>query len=326
VEAAGIVLRDSAGTGDAFTILRRHGFTAVRLRLWHTPSGAAGGLDEMLDLAKRARRSGMKLLLDLHYSDHWADPGRQNPPAAWRGLPFGTLADSVRRHTREVLATLVAQGTPPDLVQLGNEITSGMLWDTGRVGGRFDTPAQWRQLGTLLGEAARGVREVVPAARIVLHVDCAGDAAGCRRFFDRISAEKVDFDVVGLSYYPWWHGPLEGLERTLATLARAHERDVLIVETAYPWTLTPAHPGPHLVGLRSQLHAGFPATIEGQGRFLARLRDLVVATPKGRGIGVFYWEPAWIGGSTPGWEWENAGLFGSDGRLLDSADSLGLNR
>ncbi|MEM0963249.1 MAG: glycosyl hydrolase 53 family protein, partial [Bacteroidota bacterium] len=157
VEAAGAVFVD----GDPLLALRDRGLDTVRLRLWHTPEGGRDGLDAMLALAARADALGLDLLLDLHYSDTWADPGHQEPPLAWTGLDAATLADSVRQYTRRVVEAFDRQGTPPAVVQIGNEITGGMLWPTGRVGGAFDTPGQWRQLASLVRAGAEAVREVL---------------------------------------------------------------------------------------------------------------------------------------------------------------------
>ncbi|HPF71493.1 MAG TPA: glycosyl hydrolase 53 family protein, partial [Candidatus Krumholzibacteria bacterium] len=153
VEAGGAVFTDAAGRADALTILARHDVDRVRIRLWHTPPDGRSGLEEAVALAVRARDLGLGVLLDLHYSDTWADPGHQAPPAAWRGLAPEVLEDSVRISTRDVLRRFAAAGAAPAWIQLGNEISAGLLWDTGRVDGAFDTPAQWDRLAALLNAA-----------------------------------------------------------------------------------------------------------------------------------------------------------------------------
>ena len=321
-EAHGAVFRDSAGVADAIQILERHGLDYARLRLWHSPSDGHSGLAEVLGMALRLRQRGLGLLLDLHYSDTWADPGKQSIPAAWAGLGPAALEDSVYRYTRDVVAALAAQGTPPDIVQLGNEITGGMLWDRGRVGGSFDTPEQWQQLGALLKAAARGARESAPGVRVMLHVDCGGDAATSQWFFDHVVAEGVSFDVIGLSYYPWWHGTLESLAQNLAALANRYDRDLFVVETSYPWTLDDLDGEGNIVGLPGQLLAGFAATPIGQAAFLRRLVETVSATPRGHGRGVFTWAPDWVSAPGLGSAGENLALFDGSGRLLPGADAL----
>ncbi len=325
LEARGARFHDSAGTTDALTLLHRHGFGWVRLRLWHRPRDGHSGLEEVLAMARRARRDGLGVLLDLHYSDSWADPGTQTLPAAWANLSFEALEDSVHRYTREVVASLCAQHTPPEMVQLGNEIRGGMLWDHGRVGGAFDTRAQWRQFARLLKAGARGVRDGAGAhalaPRIMLHVEGGGDAEACRVFFDRIVAEQVPFDLIGVSYYPWWHGGLDRLKETLALLGPRYGRDVVVVETAYPWRLAPLDATHNLVGLPHQLLRGYEASPAGQAEFLRDLAEIVAAAPRGRGV--FYWAPDWITAPGLGSAGENLALFDSTGLLLPAADTLG---
>ena len=158
VEALGVALRDPTGAPveDLLTFYAAQGMSHIRLRLWHTPAGPYSGLADVLTLARRAHAAGLGLLLDLHYSDHWADPGKQAKPAAWQDLHGAALEAAVRDYTRDVVAALRAQGTLPEVVQLGNEITSGMLWDDGRVGGAFE--GQWPDLARLLAAGAEGVR------------------------------------------------------------------------------------------------------------------------------------------------------------------------
>ena len=321
-ESHGAVFRDGAGAGDAIEILGRHGLDYGRLRLWHSPADGHSGLAEVLGMARRLRARGLGLLLDLHYSDTWADPGKQHVPAAWAGLSSAALEDSVYRYTRDVVAALAAQGTPPGMVQLGNEITGGLLWDQGRVGGAFDTPERWHELGALLKAAARGARESAPAARIMLHVDRGGDAAASRWFFDHVVAEGVPFDVIGLSYYPWWHGGLERLSQNLAALADRYDRDLFVVETSYPWTLDDLDGEGNIVGLPGQLLPGYAATPAGQAAFLRRLAEVVSATPKGHGRGVFTWAPDWVAAPGLGSGGENLALFDGRGNLLPGADAL----
>jgi arabinogalactan endo-1,4-beta-galactosidase len=316
VEANGGAFRDRAGPDAALAILRRNGFTAVRLRLWHSPAGGECGLDSTLAMARRAHAAGLRVLLDLHFSDTWADPGHQSPPVAWRGFGAAVLADSAGAWARDAVAALVAQGTPPAAVQVGNEVDAGVLWDTARVGGRFDTPEHWAAFTSVLAAAAGGVRSACPEARIVVHLAAGGDRAACERVLDRLVAARVPFDVVGLSYYPWWHGTLEALAGNLDAIAKRYRRDVMVVETAYPWTLAWFDNTHNLVGRRDQLLADFPATPAGQAAFARAVRRAVEDVPDGRGAGAWWWEPAWIASPRGGTPWENCALFDSSGAAL----------
>lgn len=306
VEAAGAVFREhaDAAPADLLTLLRARGLNTVRLRAWHTPDDGACSTAATAALAARAHATGLAVLLDLHYSDTWADPGHQTPPRAWQGLPVGALADSVRAHTAGVMRALAARGVVPACVQLGNEITGGLLWDTGRIGGAFDTDAQWDNLALLLRAGMAGMDDGLPpgASRpaVMIHIDDAGD----RRLLDGLARRGVLYDVIGVSYYPWWHGSLEKLKANLRELATRHGKGVVVVETAYPWTLRWFDDTHNVVGQESQLLDGYPASFEGQAKFLTEVTRIVRELPADLGRGVVWWEPAWLG---PGSAWENMG-------------------
>jgi arabinogalactan endo-1,4-beta-galactosidase len=326
VEAGGGRFRDGGVEADALGILKAHRFTHVRLRLWHSPADGRNGLEETLLTARRAKAAGFGLLLDIHYSDTWADPGRQTKPAAWTGLPFDLLADSVRFYTAGVLSAFRARGIVPDIVQIGNEISCGMLWNEGRTCGAFDTPPQWDRLSTLVSAGFRGVRESsgggVPPA-VMIHFDDGGDGPAAVRFLDAMVERGAEFDLIGLSYYPWWHGPLDGLASTLDTLSARYGRGILIVETAYPWTLGYGDDTHNPVGLAEHLLPGYPATADGQRAFIEALSAILSAVPGGRGLGFFYWEPCWIAAPSCGSPWENLALFDFSGDALASIDFPG---
>jgi arabinogalactan endo-1,4-beta-galactosidase len=275
-------------------------------------------------MAQRVKALGTGLLLDLHYSDTWADPGQQAKPAAWASLSFDELTMAVQDYTRDVITSLKNQGTLPDIVQIGNEITQGFLWDDGRVGGGFE--GNWPRFAALLNAATAGVGDGLDAGqsvRIMLHIDRGGDNAACRWFFDNVVSHGVDFDIIGLSFYPWWHGTLDALERNLDDLAPRYGKELLVVETAYPWTLGWLDDTPNLVGLPSQLHAGFPASVGGQRRFLCHLTNIVHHVPQEKGVGLVYWAPDWISAPGSGSAWENLALFDFAGHRLDSMSAFG---
>ena len=327
VEAHGATFRahaDSA-SADALALLHAHGVNAVRLRLWHTPADGTCDLAATTAMARRARSLGMTVLLDLHLSDTWADPAHQSPPAAWAALAGPVLEDSVRRYAREVIATMRAAGATPEFVQIGNEVGHGMLWPHGAVDPFDPEPDRWRRFARLFGSAVEGVREGSAGThppRVMLHLEHGGDPRRTRAFLDRLAREGGRFDAVGLSYYPWWHGSLDSLAATLAMLGERDFDDVYVVETAYPWTLRWADGGHNVVGLATQLHPGYPATPESQAAFVRRVRELVQATPNGRGRGVFYWEPADVAAPGRRSSWENLALFGFEGVALPALDAL----
>lgn len=323
LEQAGAVYQDAQGPADPLILLRERGLNTVRLRLWHTPASGQDGLEEVLAMAERIHGQNLNLMLTIHYSDTWADPAQQTKPAAWSAAPFSALRDSVRSYTERVVAALASQGTPPALLQIGNEITGGMLWPDGRVGGTYDTPAQWQQLAGLLQAGIDGARAADDRVAIVLHVDDGGSPETVRWFFDHIRNAGVEFDVIGLSYYPWWHGSLADLERTLDTAAAQYQRPVLVVETAYPWTLGWFDDTHNIVGLPEQLLPDFSASPEGQAAFIAHVREAVVDVADDLGQGLCYWAPEHIATTSVGSPWENLALFDDAGTLLPGAEALG---
>lgn len=305
-------------------ILAQHGATHVRLRLWVDPPYPYSDLPHVLAMARRVRDAGLKLLLDFHYSDFWADPAKQPTPKAWQHLDLVALADTVRGYTESVLATLREKGTPADMVQIGNEVTNGMLWPLGQI--YLNGEERWDEFAMLLRAGIDGARAVAPAAdqQIMVHIDRGADNAGSRRFLDHILDRGVKFDQIGLSFYPWWHGTLAQVRDNLHDLAGRYHKDLVLVETAYPWTLDNHDSAPNIVGPSTELPPEYPPTIEGQRAFLKQLLAIVRETPGGHGLGVMYWEPAWLPGVA--WEpdegngWDNLTLFGPDGRALPSLD------
>ncbi len=327
LSSKGATWADSAGrTANLLQLLKSRGVNAIRLRAWVDPPGGWCGSARTIAMARQARAAGFKLLLDIHYSDHWADPGKQNKPAAWRNLSFEELEREVRRYTRSLVAQMVAQDASPHMVQVGNEVTGGMLWDDGRVGGAFDRPEQWDRFAGLLAAGIAGVREGAgsgPSIETMVHVDQGANLPGCRWFFDKLLARGVEFDLIGLSYYPWWHGNLEAFSENLEGLANTYEKRIIVVETAYPWTLRWNDNEHNMVGTESRLLPGFPATPEGQAAFLREVMGRVRAAPKSLGAGVFYWEPAALSLPGHGSSWENLSLFDFTGRELPGLRALG---
>ncbi len=242
-------------------------------------------------------------------------------PAAWENLSFQLLKDSVYQYTRSVITALKNQNTLPDIVQIGNEITCGILWNDGRVCDQFNTPQQWSQLAELINEGKRGVNESLgsdDSVKIMIHIDRGGDNNSSQWFFDHLLSENVDFDVIGLSYYPWWQGTMSDLEFNVNDLAERYGKEIIIVETAYPWTLDWYDNTQNIVGEPGQLLQGYPATVEGQKDFLNDLINIVRDIPDNKGSGLFYWAPEWISVPSFGSPWENVTLFDFTGEVLNS--------
>ncbi len=329
-EALGARFFTAAGEpAEALDLLARGGVNLVRLKVWIDSPDGYHGTEQLVAMARRARARGLGLLVNFHYSSTWADPGQQAAPAAWAGLDAAELAGAVYRHTHDTLAALVAAGIEPAYVQVGNEINDGMLWPTGRITGEGDGFAR---LAPLLRAGVRAVREAAPSARVVLHIAKGGDAETVRWWFDGVRAQGVEWDVTAVSYYPYWHGTLADLGGALRLAAERYERPVLVVETAYPFTLRSQDAARNMVGRAAQLTEGYPASAAGQAAMLRAIAEVIARVPDGRGLGLVYWEGTWL--ATPGndWNpaqpgsgnaWENQALFDFDGRALPALEALG---
>ncbi len=316
LEAGGAIYTANHLSGDALQILQTNGINSVRLRLFHSPTELRDGLQDMLNLAQRAHDLNMQIILNLHYSDTWADPATQQKPMAWSQLSESALRDSVYAHTYQAIRALEEQGTPPIIVQTGNEITTGMLWNTGRVGGAFDAPSQWDKLAGLLKSAAEAVRDA-SAAQIMLHIDRGGDLEGAVWFFNHLAPYNVDYDLIGLSYYPFWHGQLDQFSIVVQTLENEIGKPAMLIETAYPWTLSWKDNTHNPVGLPEHVLHGYPATPEGQASFIRQLWDHV-------SHGICYWAPEYVAAPNFGSPWENLALFNFEGEALPGLAALGL--
>ena len=231
LEYEGIKFSDNGQEKDALQILKDHKINYIRLRIFNNPSADSGyspkhgfcDLEQTKAMAKRVKAAGMKFLLDFHYSDTWADPGKQFKPSAWEGLDFAQLKTVIQKYTKDVLLALKAQGTLPDMVQVGNEISHGMIWPEGRLE-NMDTLTQFIKAGIA------GVNEVDPSINIMLHIACGGQNKESRYFLDNMLSHGVKYDVIGQSYYPQWHGTLDSLKDNLTDLAKRYKQDVIVVE------------------------------------------------------------------------------------------------
>lgn len=324
-EVFGARYYDAQGqAGDAMRILRDQGMNYVRLKVWVNPSDGYNNKPRVLELAARAKALGLKTLIDFHYSDRWTDPGHQTPPRAWAGYSLAQLKQAVASHTADVVGGLVAQGTPPDLVQVGNEINGGMLWETGKNW----TSAGWDNLAELLKAGSSAVKAASPSTLVVLHNAEGGNNGHFRWWYDSAAARGVAWDVTGLSYYSYWHGSLAALQTNLNDMAARYRKPVLVVETSYPFTLADSDGWEQVINLPEELSAGYPATPAGQAANFRDVISVVRAVPGGLGWGVIYWEPAWTAVRGNGWDpddpasgnaWENQALFDFAGRPLPAA-------
>ena len=283
-EDRGFVFKENGQAKPSLQIFKDHGYNWVRLRLFHTPAELPNSLSYTIELAKRAKTMGFRFLLDIHYSDTWADPAKQFTPKAWEGKSHNELVKAVFDYTKSVLTSFRDSGVFPEMVQVGNEVINGMLWPDGKL------PANWDNFAELLKAGINGVMASCgnnTCPQILIHIDQGGNKANTKYFFDKINSYGIHYDVIGQSYYPWWHGSLLDLRENLAFTAKEYGKDIIVVEAAYNWK-----PKEYV-----NKYAPFPETPEGQREFLEEVNKIVMSVPENRGIGVFWWEPAVSKGS-----------------------------
>jgi len=281
-EDRGKVFKDGTNALPGLQIFKNHGYNWIRLRIFVEPvsNNLPNDLAYTLSMAKDAKKLGYKLLLDFHYANTWADPGKQPTPGTWISLSHRERVKKVFEYTRDTLAAFYAAGTPPEMVQVGNEVTQGLLWPDGKL------PDHWKNFADYIRAGIKGVDSgcgTNSPPEIMIHIDQGGNIARTKYFFDNLNRYKIRYDVIGFSYYPWWHGTLMDLRENLAFAAGTYHKDVIVVETAYNWR--PAHETADRVG-------PFPETPEGQREFLDEVTRVVLAVPDNRGKGIFWWEPA----------------------------------
>ncbi|WP_416147624.1 arabinogalactan endo-beta-1,4-galactanase [Salipaludibacillus sp. HK11] len=348
VEERGAEFFENGVQKDALEIMSNGGMDLVRLRLWVDPydsegndyGGGTNDLEETIALARRAKTEGMGFMLNFHYSDFWADPGKQNKPKAWEELSYEVLVQTVYDYTKNTMIQLEGEGLIPDMVQIGNEITSGMLWNHGRVG---DGYGDFTQLAELLMAGINGIHDGIRNSEnveIVLHLDHGGDNQLYRWWFDEITEQGVEFDIIGLSYYPFWHGAMGELKYNLNDISRRYDKDVMVVETSYGFTLEDGDGLGNSFYTEEEAIGGYGASVQGQMNFLRDLKAIVAEVPEQRGRGVIWWEPAWLPVEGANWgseagatynndtgllsnPWDNQTLFDFDGNVLETLSVFG---
>lgn len=350
VENCGGRFYDNGEPGDAIGILKNYGMNLVRLRLWNDPYSEDGvpygagtnDLQRTIRMAKRLKEAGIDWMLDFHYSDFWADPGKQIVPKAWRGMTAGEMAQAVYEFTRSVMNTLREEGVAPGIVAVGNELTHGLLWPLGRV-------PDFENIVLFLNAGIRAVRETAPEAKVMLHLDNGGNNRLYRSWFDSyFAAGGADFDQIGLSYYPFWHGTLEDLKANMQDLAARYGKDMIVAEVSMGHTLedyasyeklTPEQRKGMATKPELAEKVPYPMTPEGQSQFMQDIMELIRDVPDDRGKGFVYWEPAWIPVPGSGWaneealaytgekgpggnEWANQALFDYNGNALPALKTI----
>ena len=309
IESAGTVFYDSTGMAmNPLTIFKENGCNTIRLRLWYQPATVHSSFSEVLSFSREIHGAGLKVWLDIHYSDTWADPGHQSKPVSWANLSTSVLEDSVYQYTKRVVAAI-----QPDYVQIGNEINNGFLWNNGKI----DNQATFI---SLLNKGIHGAREGDSTTKIIIHF---AGYKGAYWFFRMLQTYNVNYDLIGISYYPWWHGKnMNAMADSLNALSSAFKKGVVIAETAYPFTLKWNDWTNNTVGDTSQIISKYPATPQGQRDYLLNLRK--VLSKNTNDMGFCYWAPDWVAYKGPkakdGSPWENLALFDFNNKALPGMD------
>jgi arabinogalactan endo-1,4-beta-galactosidase len=331
VQDFGGVYKDSGATKDPYKLFKDHGANLVRVRLWHNPqwqSTLNGGkiyndLADVEKTIKRAKMAGMAVNLDLHYSDSWADPGKQETPAAWNGLSLTLLKDSVYQYTLRVLNYLKSKDLTPEMIQIGNETNPGMLFPAGKV-----VNDDWTAFAELLKSGIKAVRDFSATStikpQIILHVAQLQNADWWANGVIN-KGGVTDFDVLGLShYYVWSTVPsMSDVASTISSLKNKYHKKVMIVEVSYPWTSGNADSYANVISGTSGF-GSYAVSKEGQFQYMKDLTQQVIS---GGGSGIMYWEPAWITSSLKdswgtGSSWDNNTFFDFSGNALPGIDYM----
>jgi arabinogalactan endo-1,4-beta-galactosidase len=318
-EKAGRTYKNAAGTVQPLeTILKASGVNTVRQRIWVNPSDGNYNLDYNIKLAKRAKAAGLGIYLDFHYSDNWADPGKQVVPAAWKSLNREQLIKQVYDYTKNVLDTFQKNGVQLSLVSIGNEITPGLLFPTGQLSSKPDGP---KNVALILKSASKAIKEssLSPKPKIMIHLDNGWNWSTQQWWYDTVLSSggglsSSDYDVQGVSYYPFYNtaATLSSLSSSLTNMSKKYGKEVMVVETNWPsYCPNPSTPFP--ADTKS-----IPISAEGQAMWMKEVAKRVAAVPNSKGTGLFYWEPAWIDnaglGSSCGWNL----MVGDDGKVMSS--------
>ena len=344
LERCGAKYYDNGEERDLLAIMKSYDVDTIRIRLWNDPWSETGesygagenDLKTSLEIAKRVTAAGFGVLLNFHYSDFWADPGKQIKPKAWADYGVKELEQAVYDYTLESMRTFLDAGVNITMVQVGNELSNGLLWPEGKV-------PNYDNIATFVNAGIRAVRKADAAIPVMIHLDNGGNNALYREWFDNFTKRGEDFEIIGLSYYPFWHGSLQMLNDNMNDIAERYGKDLLVIaEVSMGYTMEDYKNYEKLSDEERKGYATRPALVEkieypmtkqGQYDFMEDFLNRISHIKGGKGKGFFYWEPAWIPVPGSGWatpaslkymndpgpcgnEWANQALFDYDGNAL----------
>ncbi|MBP3378422.1 MAG: glycosyl hydrolase 53 family protein [Clostridia bacterium] len=314
LEAGGVKYYDFEGNEkDVYQILSENGINYIRVRIWNDPfdsdgNGYGGGncdIDNAVEIGKRATQYGIKLLVNFHYSDFWADPGKQMVPKAWRGMSIEEKSEALYQYTKDCLQKLTDAGVDVGMVQIGNETNGAMCGEnSSSLGG-------WQKIMQLMSAGSKAVREVCPNALVAVHFANPEKVSNYVSYGKNLEYYGVDYDVFASSYYPFWHGTLDNLASVLSDIANTYGKKVMVAETSYAFTAEDSDFYGNTIGEGGGIVKDYPFTPQGQANLVRNVVD-TVANKTTNGIGVFYWEGTWISAGGSSWE-ENSALWEKHG-------------
>lgn len=343
LERCGAKYYDNGEERDLLAIMKSYDVDTIRIRLWNDPWSETGesygagenDLKTSLEIAKRVTAAGFGVLLNFHYSDFWADPGKQIKPKTWADYGVKELEQAVYDYTLESMQTFLDAGVNITMVQVGNELSNGLLWPEGKV-------PNYDNIATFVNAGIRAVRKADATIPVMIHLDNGGNNALYREWFDNFTKRGEDFEIIGLSYYPFWHGSLQMLNDNMNDIAERYGKDLVIAEVSMGYTMEDYKNYEKLSDEDRKGYATRPALVEkieypmtkqGQYDFMEDFLNRISHIKGGKGKGFFYWEPAWIPVPGSGWatpaslkymndpgpcgnEWANQALFDYDGNAL----------
>lgn len=349
LEKCGAKYYNNGKEGDVLSILKEYDFDTVRIRVWNDPYAEDGtpygaGTNDVatsLEIGKKVTEAGYGVLLNLHYSDFWADPGKQFKPKAWKDYGIEELEKAIYEFTLETVKTFLDAGVNITMIQVGNELSNGLCWPEGKV-------PEYDNIARMVSSGIRACRKVDASIPLMIHLDNGGNNALYREWFDNYTKRGEDFEYIGLSYYPFWHGTLDMLENNMNDIAVRYGKDLIVAEVSMGYTmedyasyekLTPEQRKGYATRQALVEKIEYPMTKEGQCDFMADFLNRVAHVADNKGKGFFYWEPAWIPVPGSGWatpasleyiqdpgpcgnEWANQALFDYDGNALPALDII----
>ena len=349
LERCGARYYDKGQERDILAIMKDYDVDTIRLRLWNDPKSESGewygagnnDLSETIAIGKKVTEAGFGVLLNFHYSDFWADPGKQIKPKAWKDFGMEELEKAVYDFTKESLEKILDEGVNVTMIQVGNELSNGLLWPEGRV-------PNYDNIYRLVSAGLKACREIDSKIPLMIHLDNGGNNALYREWFDNFTQRGGDFDYIGLSYYPFWHGSLDMLEYNMNDIAERYGKDLIVAEVSMGFTMESYQQYEKLSDEERKGYAtkpslvekiDYPMTIQGQKDFTEDFLNRVGKVTGNHGEGFFWWEPAWIPVPGSGWatpaslkymndpgpcgnEWANQALFDYDGNVLPALEVI----